>query len=123
MKLLNYIKGRFEEPKSAECIDNLSPSTGNVIGSVPLSGESDVKLAIAAAREALPEWSGMDPSDRAEWLDRIADCLEEKFEEIAYLESLDTGKPISLARSVDATRSVSNFRFFSEMIRDMEDEI
>ena len=42
---------------------------------------------------------GMDPSDRAEWLDRIADCLEEKFEEIAYLESLDTGKPISLARS------------------------
>lgn len=123
MKLLNYIKGKFEEPKSAEWMDNLSPSTGKVIGSVPLSGESDVKLAIAAAREALPEWSGMDPSGRAEWLDRIADCLEEKFEEIAYLESLDTGKPISLARSVDATRSVSNFRFFSEMIRDMEDEI
>ena len=123
MKLLNYIKGKFEEPESAEWMDNLSPSTGKVIGSVPLSGESDVKLAIAAAREALPEWSGMDPSGRAEWLDRIADCLEEKFEEIAYLESLDTGKPISLARSVDATRSVSNFRFFSEMIRDMEDEI
>ena len=122
MKLLNYIKGRFEEPKSAEWIDNLSPSTGEVIGSVPLSGDSDVKLAVGAAREALPEWSGMNPSDRAEWLDRIADCLEEKFEEIAYLESLDTGKPISLARSVDATRSVSNFRFFSKMIRDMEDE-
>ena len=67
------------------------------------------------------EWDGS--FCRAEWLDRIADCLEEKFEEIAYLESLDTGKPISLARSVDATRSVSNFRFFSEMIRDMEDEI
>ncbi len=123
MKLLNYIKGKFEEPESAEWMDNLSPSTGNVIGSVPLSGESDVRLAIDAAREALPEWSGMDPSDRAGWLDKIADCLEEKFEEIAYLESLDTGKPISLARSVDATRSVSNFRFFSEMIRDMEDEI
>ena len=62
MKLLNYIKGKFEEPESAEWMDNLSPSTGKVIGSVPLSGESDVKLAIAAAREALPEWSGMDPS-------------------------------------------------------------
>ena len=122
MKLQNYIKGKFEEPESAEWMDNLSPSTGDVIGSVPLSGESDVKLAIDAAREALPEWSGMNPSDRADWLERIADCLEEKFEEIAYLESLDTGKPISLARSVDATRSVSNFRFFSKMIRDMEDE-
>ena len=122
MKLQNYIKGKFEEPESAEWMDNLSPSTGDVIGSVPLSGESDVKLAVGAAREALPEWSGMNPSDRADWLDRIADCLEEKFEEIAYLESLDTGKPISLARSVDATRSVSNFRFFSKMIRDMEDE-
>ena len=38
MKLLNYIKGKFEEPESAEWMDNLSPSTGNVIGSVPLSG-------------------------------------------------------------------------------------
>ena len=85
MKLLNYIKGRFEEPKSAEWIDNLSPSTGEVIGSVPLSGDSDVKLAVGAAREALPEWSGMNPSDRAEWLDRIADCLEEKFEQAPNL--------------------------------------
>ena len=55
MKLLNYINGRFEEPKFAEWIDNLSPSTGEVIGSVPLSGDSDVKLAVGAAREALPE--------------------------------------------------------------------
>ena len=120
MKLLNYIKGKFEEPGSAEWMDNLSPSTGKVIGSVPLSGESDVKLAINKhLRGNTPEWSGMDPSARAEWLDRIADCLEEKFEGIAYLESLDTGKPISLARSVDATRSVSNFRFFSKMIREI----
>lgn len=123
MKLLNYINGKFEEPKSADWMNNHSPSTGEILGSVPLSGESDVRLAIEAAREAHPEWSEMEPSDRARWLDKIADCLEEKFEEVAYLESLDTGKPISLARSVDATRSVSNFRFFSEMIRDIEDEI
>ena len=123
MKLLNYINGKFKEPESAERMNNISPSTGSVIGSVPLSGENDVRLAIAAAKEALPEWSGMEPSERAAWLDKIADSLEEKFEEIAHLESLDTGKPISLARSVDATRSVSNFRFFSEMIRDLEDEI
>ena len=104
-------------------MDNFSPSTGEVIGSIPLSGDADVRSAIAAAKSALPEWSSLDPSDRALWLDKIADCLEEKFEEIAHLESMDTGKPISLARSVDARRSVSNFRFFSGMIRDREDEV
>ena len=123
MKILNYIKGKFNEPISSEWMDNLSPSTGEVIGSIPLSGDADVRSAIAAAKSALPEWSSLDPSDRALWLDKIADCLEEKFEEIAHLESMDTGKPISLARSVDARRSVSNFRFFSEMIRDREDEV
>ena len=123
MKILNYIKGKFNEPISSEWMDNFSPSTGEVIGSIPLSGDADVRSAIAAAKSALPEWSSLDPSDRALWLDKIADCLEEKFEEIAHLESMDTGKPISLARSVDARRSVSNFRFFSEMIRDREDEV
>ncbi|MFL2959485.1 MAG: aldehyde dehydrogenase [Candidatus Thalassarchaeaceae archaeon] len=123
MKILNYIKGKFNEPISSEWMDNFSPSTGEVIGSIPLSGDADVRSAIAAAKSALPQWSSLDPSDRALWLDKIADCLEEKFEEIAHLESMDTGKPISLARSVDARRSVSNFRFFSEMIRDREDEV
>ena len=123
MKILNYIKGKFNEPISSEWMDNFSPSTGEVIGSIPLSGDADVRSAIAAAKSALPEWSSLDPSDRALWLDKIADCLEEKIEEIAHLESMDTGKPISLARSVDARRSVSNFRFFSEMIRDREDEV
>ena len=123
MKILNYIKGKFNEPISSEWMDNFSPSTGEVIGSIPLSGDADVRSAIAAAKSALPQWSSLDPSDRALWLDKIADCLEEKIEEIAHLESMDTGKPISLARSVDARRSVSNFRFFSEMIRDREDEV
>ena len=86
MKILNYIKGKFNEPISSEWMDNFSPSTGEVIGSIPLSGDADVRSAIAAAKSALPEWSSLDPSDRALWLDKIADCLEEKFEEIAHLE-------------------------------------
>ncbi len=123
MKVLNYIQGKFEEPFSSEWMDNFSPSTGETIGSIPLSGHEDVSSAVAAAKSALPEWSSLEPSDRADWLDKIADCLEGKFEEIACLESLDTGKPISLARSVDAKRSVANFRFFSEMIRERQDEV
>ena len=56
-------------------------------------------------------------------MDLIADSLEERYEEIAALESRDTGKPISLARAVDAHRSVSNFRFFAGMLREHEQEI
>ena len=56
-------------------------------------------------------------------MEKIADALESRVEEVAQLESLDTGKPISLARSVDATRSVANFRFFAEQGREFESEI
>jgi aminomuconate-semialdehyde/2-hydroxymuconate-6-semialdehyde dehydrogenase len=59
---------------------------------------------------------------RADWLDKIADSLEASFDEIAELESRDTGKPISLARAVDANRSVANFRFFAGLIREQEQE-
>lgn len=123
MKVLNYIHGEFIEPESDHWMDNLSPSTGDVIGSIPLSDERDVGNAVSAAVAALPQWSGLEPLERAGWLEKIADCLESKFEEIAYLESLDTGKPISLSRSVDAKRSVSNFRFFSELIRNLDEEV
>lgn len=123
MRVLNYIRGEFVDPESDFWMDNFSPSSGEVIGSIPLSGERDVDNAVMAAVEALPHWSSLRPLERAEWLERIADCLESKFEEVARLESLDTGKPISLSRSVDAKRSVSNFRFFSGMIRDLEEEV
>ncbi|MCH1591426.1 MAG: aldehyde dehydrogenase family protein, partial [Candidatus Thalassarchaeaceae archaeon] len=123
MRVLNYIQGKFVEPSSENWMENTSPSTGEIIGSLPLSGDVDVGSAVDAARNALPGWSALEPSERADWLDRIADCLESKHEEIAYLESLDTGKPIALSRSVDANRSVSNFRFFSGMIREQEDEM
>ena len=55
-------------------------------------------------------------------MDKIADSLEASFDEIAELESRDTGKPISLARAVDANRSVANFRFFAGLIREQEQE-
>ena len=66
---------------------------------------------------------GLSHSERADWLEIIADELESRYEDIASLESRDTGKPISLARAVDANRSVANFRFFADMIRDHRGEV
>ena len=122
MQLMNYINGNFCPHTSGKWITNLNPATGEEICKVPVSNSKDVKEAIDSAKKAYPNWSKNTPHERAMWLDKIANKLEEMFEEIAQLESMDTGKPISLSRSVDANRSVANFRFFSEMIKGMKIE-
>ena len=122
MNLKNYIGGNFRQQTSNNWITNLNPATGDEICKVPVSNSKDVHAAINSARIAYPSWSKLSHGERSLWLSKIADKLEEMFEEIAKIESIDTGKPISLARSVDANRSIANFRFFSEMIRDLEIE-
>ena len=121
-EIRNYVGGRFVDHSSGDWIDVVEPATGRKFARAPLSNEADVESAVVAAREAQPGWGALDVEERAVWLDKIADSLESRFEEIARLESRDTGKPISLARSVDASRSVVNFRFFAELLRESEEE-
>ena len=123
MDLMNYINGRFQAHSGDGWLEVLEPATGSRFARVPLSSPSDVDSAVLAAREAQTEWGEASQSERADWLDKIADELETRFEDIASLESRDTGKPISLARAVDAHRSVSNFRFFAEMVREHRGEV
>ena len=123
MDLMNYINGRFQAHSGDEWLDVLEPATGRQFARVPLSSHSDVDSAVLAAREAHSRWGEASQSERADWLDKIADELETRYEDIASLESRDTGKPISLARAVDAHRSVSNFRFFAEMVREHRGEV
>ena len=118
LELSNFIGGEWLPASCDHWIDDFAPATGEPIARIPCSSSEDVDAAVNAAREALTDWSALSISDRAEWLDRIASSLEERSEDIAQLESLDTGKPITLARSVDAVRSVSNFRFFAEQGRE-----
>ncbi len=120
--LLNYIDGEFTTAASEEWLNDLSPVTGMRIARVPNSNEDDIDAAVTAARSALPEWAAFSREERATWLDKIADALEVRSEEVAQLESLDTGKPITLARSVDAARSIANFRFFAEQVREFTPE-
>ena len=122
LNLRNYISGEFIEPETGEWLENFSPATGKIIALVPKSGQADINMAVESAIQALPSWSALTNVDRANWLDKIANKLETKYEEIAELESKDTGKPISLAREVDAYRSVKNFRFFANMIRNLNEE-
>ena len=116
--LMNYIAGEFVRQSSEDWMDVFEPATGKQFAKVPHSGPQDIDNAVAAARTAQPSWGALTHSVRADWLDRIADSLEAKYEDIAALESRDTGKPIALARAVDAYRSVANFRFFADLVRE-----
>ena len=123
VELSNYINGEWRPAICGHWIEDYSPANGSLIAQIPCSSIEDVDDAVLAATAASADWADQTIAERADWLEKIADALESRVEEVAQLESLDTGKPISLARSVDAARSVANFRFFAEQGREFESEI
>ena len=116
----NYVNGTFVESK--ETIEDINPATSEVIATIPRSNSDDVNEAVSAADKALDNWGTLSLDERRKWLEKIANALEARSREIANLESLDTGKPIKIARAVDASRSVANFRFFAEFSKDFQEE-
>jgi len=120
LEIENFIDGEFVSAVSQESLDDFNPATGQKIGNISSSDQRDVDNAVKAANDALAGWSSLSLDERIIWLEKIADALETKKEEIAKVESLDTGKPISLARRVDASRSITNFRFFSRFAKEQE---
>ena len=112
--LCNYIDGEFICHSNDDWMNVLKPATGERFGRVPLSTQADVDHAISAAKRLSQH--GVVLAMQKEPIGWIKSPmpLEAKYEDIAALESKDTGKPISLARAVDAYRSVANFRFFAD---------
>ena len=123
MNALNFINGVFVDAIDGETLTNLNPATGQTIGTIARSKDSDIEEAVKAAASAQEAWSSLDMLERAMWLDRLADGLEARKEELAHRESRDTGKPLALARRVDAQRSIDNFRFFADFARTQEPEV
>ncbi len=116
-KIANYINGKLQEPKNGKYIDNYNPAKGSVYSLIPDSDQQDVDQAISSAQAAFPSWSKLRNTERAEWLEKIANGIEERMEELALAESIDNGKPLWLATSVDIPRARDNFKFYSTAIR------
>lgn len=116
-KLENYINGELVSPTGSNYIDNVNPSTGTVYSLIPDSDTHDVELAVQAAKEAFPAWSSCGIDTRAKLLNKVADLIDDNLEELANAESVDNGKPLSLARTVDIPRASSNFRFYASGIQ------
>ena len=109
------IDGRFVAAASAKTFPVYNPATGEVVTHVPEAEAEDVNRAVTAARSAFDDgpWPRMSPSERGRMLWKIADLIEEHLEEFAELESLDNGKPVSVARVADVPLTVDMFRYMS----------
>jgi aminomuconate-semialdehyde/2-hydroxymuconate-6-semialdehyde dehydrogenase len=114
--LKNYIGGELVGPVNNEHIDNYDPSRGQVYSQIPDSTKEDVDKAVEAAEKAFPLWSGLSKSERSDYMIKIANIIESRLDEFATAESLDNGKPVSLASHVDIPRGVSNLKFFATAI-------
>lgn len=108
-----YIDGR--SVPAADTYDNIDPATGETLGAVARCREAEVDQAVEAARVAQPRWNTTLPEQRARLLTAIADLIERAAESLARLESEDTGKPISQART-DAAVCARYFRFYGHAI-------
>ena len=114
--ILNYIDGKFIEAKSGQFLDNINPSNGKVYSKIPDSQTEDVTEAVKVAENAFLSWSNTTLATRSQVLTKIADLIEHKLESLALAESIDNGKPLDLAKTVDIPRAASNFRFFSHAL-------
>ena len=115
--LQNYIGGELLAPVHKAYINNYEPATGKVYAQIPDSDESDVQLALKAAKAAFPIWSTTPISERSKILLQIARLIEEQLEPLAQAESQDNGKPVWLAKMVDIPRAASNFQFYATAIQ------
>jgi 5-carboxymethyl-2-hydroxymuconic-semialdehyde dehydrogenase len=116
----HFIDGEPTSGAGGEPFDVLDPSTGEAIGQVLAGSSQDVDAAAAAAKRAFPEWSRTGGNKRRDILHAIADAIEQRAEEIALVESLDTGQPLRFM-SKAALRGAENFRFFADRAPDAQD--
>jgi aminomuconate-semialdehyde/2-hydroxymuconate-6-semialdehyde dehydrogenase len=113
LKIKNYINGELIEPTEKQYIDNYNPATGKVYSLIPDSDEADVELATQAALAAFPSWSVTPKDERSRIMLKISELIEKNLDRLAIAESMDNGKPVSLAQTVDIPRAASNFHFYA----------
>lgn len=112
IQLLNYINGKLIPPVSGNYFPVYNPSTGQVFANCPDSTADDVELAVESAKNAFKSWSKTSASDRGAILVKISALIEKNIDKLALAESIDNGKPVSLATRMDIPRAKDNFYFF-----------
>ncbi|AXI08529.1 aldehyde dehydrogenase family protein [Oceanobacillus sp. 143] len=109
-----FISGRWVDAVSGKTFETRNPATGDLITSVPEGDKADIDLAVRAARHAFDEgpWRTLKPYDRSKLLLKLADLFEENAEELAHLETLDNGAPLSMTKHYPGG-AAENIRYYA----------
>lgn len=120
-----FIGGKYVAAANGETFENISPIDGRTLARVAACGREDVDRAVKAARAAFTKgaWSDAPPRQRKRTLQKFADLIARHADELALLETLDMGKPVGFARSVDINAVVETVRWYAEAIDKIYDEV
>lgn len=122
-EIKHFINGEFIPSANSKTFKNVTPVTGEVIANVHEAGRDEVNQAVTAAKNALSgEWGSLTVQDRVGLLYDIADGINARFDEFLEAESMDTGKPYSLASHIDIPRGAANFKVFADTIKNISTE-
>jgi aminomuconate-semialdehyde/2-hydroxymuconate-6-semialdehyde dehydrogenase len=114
MRTFHHVIAGTERPShSGRTLDVFDPATGQIYAQVAAGDAADAADAVAAAQAAFPAWSALPSTERARWLERLADAIEAQLDDFAHAEAIDGGKPYALARDAEIPRAIANLRFFA----------
>lgn len=119
---LLYIAGRPVAATSGATFDAINPANGEVLAQVHSAGLDDVERAVASAHAGQQVWAAMTPFERARILRRAVDILRERNDELALLETLDTGKPLSETLHVDIVTGADVLEYYAGLIPAIQGE-
>ena len=118
-----FIGGQFVDAIDGATFATLNPHDASVLANVARGAPADIDRAVDAAAGAFPGWAGMQASERGRLLLRLADRIEELADELATIESLDTGHPIRDSRRLDVVRTAATFRYFGGMADKLQGDV
>ena len=116
----HYIHGRLQAVASGETFASVNPATGETLAELPLADASDVDRAVASAREGQAVWAALRGVERGRILQRAATLLRERNDELARLETLDTGRPLSETATVDITTGADALEYYAGLAAAVE---
>ena len=118
--LQNFVNGKKLSATSDKVQDLINPSTGQVFAKAPVSNAADVDKAMKAAASAFEIWKETTPGERQKAINKIADAIEARSEELIGIESENTGKPIAVTRAEEIGPMLDQIRFFAGAARNLE---
>ncbi|MHA3836458.1 gamma-aminobutyraldehyde dehydrogenase [Terrabacter sp. AAH1] len=119
-QLRNFIGGQYVDPEGDTMTDIVDPSSAQVVAKAPVSSQSDVDRAYAAASKAFETWGDTTPSERQQALLKFADAIEARADDFVRLEGENTGKPHALTASEEMPPMLDQLRFFAGAARVLE---